>query len=144
MFFWLSICPLFRARAFNYTVIVFYRIVYCCNRTKRLKAEQRIMQEDSEHSRNVELDELQDAYLNMNSFLYSSLNVEIVCAILKGINVVLREINLKDTKQMELVDFDFKEIKVARLKNIQVLNRSYFEKEKASKLKKFQKERNKS
>lgn len=102
------------------------------------------MQEDSEHSRNVELDELQDAYLNMNSFLYSSLNVEIVCAILKGINVVLREINLKDTKQMELVDFDFKEIKVARLKNIQVLNRSYFEKEKASKLKKFQKERNKS
>ena len=33
-----------------------------------------------------------------NSFLYSSLNMEIVCSILKGINIVLREINETDKK----------------------------------------------
>lgn len=66
---------------------------------------------------------MKDAYLNMNSFLYSSLNMEIVCTILKGINVVLREINLETSQQTELKGFDFVETKVARLKNIQVLNR---------------------
>ena len=40
-----------------------------------------------------EFDTLIDQYNNANSFLYSSLNMEIVCTILKGINVVLREIN---------------------------------------------------
>lgn len=82
-----------------------------------------------------ELDQLIDAYLNMNSFLYSSLNMEIVCTILKGINVVLREINLDKSQQQEIKGFDYVEIKVARLKNIQVLNRTYFEKVKTNELK---------
>jgi hypothetical protein len=46
---------------------------------------------------------LLDQYNNSNSFLYSSLNMEIVCTILKGINVVLREINLDNKQQTGLV-----------------------------------------
>ena len=33
------------------------------------------------------------SYDSLNSFLFSSLNMEMVYAILKGVNVVLREIN---------------------------------------------------
>lgn len=79
-----------------------------------------------------------DAYLNMNSFLYSSLNMEMVCVILKGINVVLREINENNTNQIDMLeDGDFTETKVARLKTVQVLNRNFFEKVPASNLKEF-------
>ena len=34
-----------------------------------------------------------ESYDSLNSFLFSSLNMEMVYAILKGVNVVLREIN---------------------------------------------------
>lgn len=55
-----------------------------------------------------------DLYENSSrSFLYSSLNMEIVCSILKGINVVLREINENNTKQTVLAKSDFKDVKVA-------------------------------
>lgn len=64
------------------------------------------------------LDQLVDAYTNMNSFLYSSLNMEMVCTILKGINVVLREINIDYSNKYTLTKFDFVETKVARLKCI--------------------------
>ena len=37
--------------------------------------------------------ELYELYNSQNSFLYSSLNMELVYAILRGINVCLREIN---------------------------------------------------
>ena len=58
--------------------------------------------------------DLMDLYENSSrSFLYSSLNMEIVCSILKGINVVLREINENNTKQTVLAKSDFKDVKVA-------------------------------
>ena len=48
--------------------------------------------------------------------------MEIVCTILKGINVVLREINFDEKKSTtnnnDLTTKDFGEIKVAKLKNI--------------------------
>ena len=44
--------------------------------------------------------------------------MEIVCTILKGINVVLREINETKSNQSELTEQDFKEVKDAKLKNI--------------------------
>ena len=70
---------------------------------------------------------LLDQYRNLNSFLYSSLNMEIVCTILKGINVVLREINLEKNEGTMIGDADFREIKVVKLKTIEVLSRKYFE-----------------
>jgi len=66
-------------------------------------------------------------YNNTNSFLYSSLNMEIVCSILKGINTVLREINSIDRTSTILKFIDFKEKRVVHLKSIQVLNRTMFE-----------------
>ena len=53
--------------------------------------------------------------------------MEIVCTILKGINVVLREINLEKNEQTMIGDADFREIKVVKLKTIEVLSRKYFE-----------------
>lgn len=41
-----------------------------------------------------QFDDLLDSYNNTNSFLYSSLNMEIVCSILKGINVIVRELHV--------------------------------------------------
>jgi len=38
--------------------------------------------------------DLLDTYNTTNSFLYSSLNQEIVYSILKGINVIVRELNI--------------------------------------------------
>lgn len=81
----------------------------------------------------VELEQLVDAYLNMNSFLYSSLNMEIVCCILKGINVVLREFSDKEEREIE--EGDYKELRVIRLKTITVFNRTYFEFMKTSEMK---------
>lgn len=66
-------------------------------------------------------------YNEGNAFIYSSMNMELVCTILKGINVVLREINLDNKQQTVLNQQDFKEVKGARLKTIQVLKREYFE-----------------
>jgi hypothetical protein len=68
--------------------------------------------------------------------------MEIVCSILKGINVVLRDINTKTTKQTVLAKNDFKEIKCVQLKSIEVLSRAYFESVQAKELQKFQKNRN--
>jgi len=53
--------------------------------------------------------------------------MEIVCTILKGINVVLREINLEKNEGTMIGDADFREIKVVKLKTIEVLSRKYFE-----------------
>ena len=87
--------------------------------------------------------DLMDLYENSSrSFLYSSLNMEIVCSILKGINVVLRDINLNNTKQTVLAKNDFEDIKVAKLKSIEVLSRVYFEQIQAKELKIFQRNRN--
>ena len=84
-----------------------------------------------------------DLYENSSrSFLYSSLNMEIVCSILKGINVVLRDINENNKKQTILAKSDFNEKKVAKLKSIEVLSRVYFEQIQAKELKKFQRNRN--
>jgi hypothetical protein len=63
--------------------------------------------------------------------------MEIVCSILKGINVVLRDINTTQSKQTVLAKCDFQEIKVANLKQIEVLSRAYFEQVKAKEFKKF-------
>jgi len=52
----------------------------------------------NENGRYEEFNELYNKYQNMNSFLYSSLNMEIVCSILKGINIILREIHDNDKK----------------------------------------------
>ena len=60
--------------------------------------------------------------------------MEIVCTILKGINVVLREINEKKAPSNELTESDFKEVRDAKLRNISVLNKDYFEDVDASKL----------
>ena len=54
--------------------------------------------------------------------------MEIVCSILKGINIVLREINSYDKKSKMMLNFsDLKEKKKVTLDSIQVLNRKYFE-----------------
>jgi hypothetical protein len=53
--------------------------------------------------------------------------MEIVCSILKGINVILRELNIDNNVQSSLVMRDFREKKIIQLTSIQVLKREYFE-----------------
>jgi len=102
---WLCQCPIFRKFAFS-------KVLKGCKKRN-----------NSENDGLTEIEKKQFAgllqdYDSSNQFLYSSLNMEIVCTILKGINVVLREINLDNKQQIGLKDIDFKEIKVARLKTI--------------------------
>ncbi len=84
-----------------------------------MRKQRSIKEKESEQKK---FDKLLDCYNNTNSFIYSSLNMEIVCTILKGINVVLREINFDEKKSTtnnnDLTTKDFGEIKVAKLKNI--------------------------
>ena len=90
LFTWLCLCPLFRkhvAESFS---------TKCCK--KRFQSTEKFS-------------DLLDKYRNLNSFLYSSLNMEIVCTILKGINVVLRDLNLEKDQKIMIDDADFKEIK---------------------------------
>ena len=112
-------CPLFRSIAFE-TI----KARLCCKKQSDKKDE------------SGDFDELLNRYNNTNSFLYSSLNMEIVCSILKGINIVLREINSFDKKSKMMLNFgDFKEKKKVTLESIQVLNRKYFENIAAGELK---------
>lgn len=91
-------CPLFRKIALD-TI----RIRLCCRKRKDVSRES---------GRYGDFDEILNIYNNTNSFLYSSLNMEIVCSILKGINIVLREINSYDKKSKIMLNFsDFKEKK---------------------------------
>jgi len=56
------------------------------------------------------MEELLDKYENTNSFLFSSLNMEIVYSILEGINKVVRD--LDPTKTLNnLSEEDFVEVK---------------------------------
>ena len=124
LFCWLCLCPIFRMYA-KKAITSRLQLLFAKKKNRGEKIGDNDMEEDS---RKQEFGELLDQYQNTNSFLYSSLNMEIVCTILKGINVVLREINLEDNrKQKGLQPFDFKEIKIAKLKTIQVLNRAFFE-----------------
>jgi hypothetical protein len=106
LFAWLCLCPIFRKH-------VRESISSLCCRKKDASMDK--------------FSNLLDQYRNLNSFLYSSLNMEIVCTILKGINVVLREINLEKNEETMIGDADFREIKVVKLKTIEVLSRKYFE-----------------
>lgn len=137
IYIWLCICPLFR----HYTkadILEVWKFFKFCGKYSRRSLK-------LDEAKKKQFDELMDAYLNMNSFLYSSLNMEMVCVILKGINVVLREINLdKDSQNYSLDQMDFIETKVARLKTVQVINRNFFEKVSASNLKQYQNQRNDS
>ena len=56
----------------------------------------------------AQFDKLLNKYNNTNSFLYSSLNMEIVCSILKGINTVLREINEDSQSTNYITKEDYK------------------------------------
>ena len=77
---------MFRHYTKAHLVEVFNTVKYCGRKQRRsIKMDE---------AKKKKFAELMDAYLNMNSFLYSSLNMEMVCVILKGINVVLREINI--------------------------------------------------
>ena len=89
-----------------------------------------------------QFDDLLDSYNNTNSFLYSSLNMEIVCSILKGINVIVRDLANGNRTQEALSERDFDDFRVIRLTNIQVLKREYFENIEAKELKKMQQSRN--
>jgi hypothetical protein len=89
LFLWMLTCPLFRKITFDTLKMSYF---WC-----RKKKDEKMKSESY-----LEFDELLNRYNNTNSFLYSSLNMEIVCSILKGINIVLREINLSDKKQKML------------------------------------------
>ena len=127
IFIWLCQCPVFREKVKN-----FFTDKIC--KAKRRKS--------GFNFKGQNLKELVDTYENSNTFLFSSLNTEFVCVILKGINVVLREINLGSNKQSELDRKDFEAIHVANLKSIEVLNRAYFEKVKSKELRRYQNQRN--
>lgn len=71
---------------------------------------------------------LYELYTTQNSFLYSSLNMELVYAILRGINVCLREINTNTQELDRLGKEDFKFTRIVPLKQIEVINREFFEK----------------
>jgi hypothetical protein len=53
--------------------------------------------------------------------------MEIVYSILKGINLIVRELNIGEKKQEMLTKSDFTDVRVIKLKNIQVINRKFFE-----------------
>ena len=81
---------------------------------------------------------LQETYANydsLNAYLFFSLNMEIVYAILQGVNVVLREINgvSKDGVIADSVDTeeflkpqDFTDNREIRLKKMRTLPQEYF------------------
>ena len=71
-----------------------------------------------------------------NSFLFSSLNMEIVYSTLKGINRIIREIDGPIAHE-QLTKEDFSYVKIARLNEIQVLRREFFEKTKVNELMKI-------
>ena len=78
----------------------------------------------------------------MSSFLYSSLNMEIVCSILKGINLIVRELNIGNKMQTALKRSDFNDCRIISLKEISVLKRDFFENAQTKELKDFQATRN--
>ena len=84
LFLWMLTCPLFR-KITKDTLTTFL-----CGEQHQDK-----MDDKGDYE---EFDELLNRYNNTNSFLYSSLNMEIVCSILKGINIILRDINSTDKK----------------------------------------------
>lgn len=80
IFIWQMFCPLFRMH-----IKLFFKQMCCISGYKR-----GLSINSDERQKN---DDLLDVYKNSsNSFLYSSLNMEIVCSILKGINVILRDV----------------------------------------------------
>ena len=86
-FLWLLTDPIFKK--------VLTSLVCCCS--KKNESTQ-----DVKH-----FEALMDKYQNTNSFLFSSLNMEIVYSILKGINVIVREFNTNESEALTDQDFQF-------------------------------------
>ena len=69
--------------------------------------------------------------------------MEIVYSILKGINVIVRELNI-DNKQQEVLSIsDFNDFRIIKLKKIEVMKRKFFENAQAKDLKLLQYQKNK-
>ena len=129
IFIWQMFCPLFRMQ-----LKLFFKSICCvfgcCGHKRGISM-------DFEKQKKV--DEIVDIYKNSsNSFLYSSLNMEIVCSILKGINVILRDVKHKGLSGSNpLLKASYREVKSCNLKQIEVLNREKFEKVKAKEIKAY-------
>ena len=82
IFIWLLTSPIFR-KVLKDRFFDLFNYILCMKRKK-----------NDPRQTDIEFEDLLDTYNNTNSFLYSSLNMEIVCSILKGINVVVRELNI--------------------------------------------------
>ena len=74
--------------------------------------------------------------ISTNSFLFSSLNMEIVYSILWGINKVVRDLD-PAKEQKDLTMEDFEDVKQINLNSIRVLKKEFFEETKVNKLTKF-------
>ena len=90
--------PVFRKILFE-TLKRFYQKLCCVKQKKGRISKHKTVYKQFE--------ELLDSYNNTNSFLYSSLNMEIVYSILKGINVIVRELNIDNKVQTSLNMRDF-------------------------------------
>lgn len=136
LFIWLCRCPIYR-----YHLSTLMTNLFCCGqRCCAAKDEKEKERREREKRMQALLADTYESYDSLNSFLFSSLNMEMVYAILKGVNVVLREINGVDpeTRQImkqdvqgqrdHLSEQDFLERKEIHLKKINIFKREFFEK----------------
>lgn len=108
LFIWLLTDPLFRYTYFRYPIQLL-----CRRRGKLMNL--------------TKFDKLIEIYEHSSqAFLGVSLNMEIVCSALTGINKTLKEIDFNQDKHTFLTQEDFKYKKREKLKKIKVLSPEYF------------------